>query len=130
MRSGVSRISRIYLETEEWSISHIQDILYYVPPRKSKVGELNLERETTCSLGLLPAMKSLKINKKVNKKYGQILQANLSRLDLYPFLPLGIMFLLKLNSLNLKIFLNLLLKPFLLINYRGSLVKDYCVLVV
>ena len=39
-------------------------------------------------------------------------------------------FLLKLSSLNLKIFLNLPLKPILLINYRGSLVKGYCVLVV
>ena len=55
---------------------------------------------------------------------------NLSKVISFYFLPHGIIFLLKLSSLNLKIFLNLPLKPILLINYRGSLVKGYCVLVV
>ena len=41
---------------------------------------------------------------------------------LYLFLPHGLIFLLKLSSLNLKIFLNLLLKPIiLLVNSAFSL---------
>ena len=45
---------------------------------------------------------------------------------LYLFLPLEIIFLLIYQSPYLKIFV----KPILLINYKGSLVRDYCVLVV
>ena len=41
---------------------------------------------------------------------------------LYPFLPLGIIFLLRLKSPNLKIFFNLLIKPIFLL--LGLIIKE------